>query len=462
VDSSPAGYRAALDAACREVIRFRAAVDGLPVQPPSQRDALRAELSLYDFAQPRDLDALVGDVAGLMTDWNLHTPHPLYFGLFNPDVVPASVAADTLVAGMNPQMAAYSHAPAACEIESHVLRFFARRVWPVGDALGSFTSGGLEANLSATIVALTHVLPAFEEEGAVGRPTLYVTENAHHSFHKIAHACGLGRRAVRVVPVGADLMPCLVELRAMIAEDRRAGRTPVMVVATAGTTAAGVIEPIAEMAALCRSEGLWLHADAAWGGAALLSEKLAPLLAGIADADSVTIDAHKWMSVPMGGGMFLTRHPDACRRAFGIQTNYMPEPSESPDPYVTSLQWSRRFIGLKVFMALANLGVEGYAEQIERQAEMADLLAVALPERGWEVVFHSPLAVVCFRDASVPAGAIAAAVHRRRRAWVSETRLPHAGAVLRACVTNFRTRPEHIDALLDELEAARRECGGPS
>jgi aromatic-L-amino-acid/L-tryptophan decarboxylase len=447
-------FEVALEAAVREVLSFRNSVDAAPVQPPGDRQPLRSAIAAFDFAQPREAEELVRTVGRLLTDWNLHTPSPRYFGLFNPDVVPISVAADTMTAAFNPQLAAYTHSPAANEIEAHLLRFFARLVWPMaeqGAVSGSFTSGGLEANLSAVIVALTHQLPGFADEGAQGSPRMYVSAEAHHSFLKIAHACGMGRTAVRTVPVRQDLRMDLGQLRQMIAQDRQAGRTPCLVVGTAGTTAAGAIDPLPELAELCRRERLWFHVDAAWGGAALLSAKLAPLLAGIEEADSVTVDAHKWLSVPMGAGVFLSRHAESVRRSFGTQTSYMPAPAESPDPYATSLQWSRRFTGLKVFLALANLGVEGYARQIEHQAAMADLLAARLLDLGWEVVHHSPLAVVCFRHPSIQACDIARRLHKRRRAWISETSLSGRGSVLRACVTNYRTQPEQIEDLLEEL-----------
>ena len=132
---------------------------------------------------------------------------------------------------------------------------------------------------------------------------------------------------------------------------------------TAGTTAAGVIDPLPELARFCRDEGLWFHVDAAWGGAAILSPNLRHHLAGIEAADSITCDAHKWFSVPMGAGMFFCRHADAVAEAFHAETTYMPGKTAGPalDPYTTSVQWSRRFIGLKLFLALAQIeqSIEG-------------------------------------------------------------------------------------------------------
>jgi glutamate/tyrosine decarboxylase-like PLP-dependent enzyme len=181
-----------------------------------------------------------------------------------------------------------------------------------------------------------------------------LTQEAHHSFEKIAHITGLGRVALRKVATGQDLRMDPDDLARRVAADRKTGFAPFMVIGTAGTTAAGVIDPLPEVARVCRSEDLWFHVDAAWGGAAIVSPRLRVHLTGISDADSITCDAHKWFSVPMGAGMFFCQHPDAVRSAFRAETSYMPGKMAGAvlDPYTTSVQWSRRFIGLKLFLAL--------------------------------------------------------------------------------------------------------------
>src|SRR5204863_1107985 len=187
----------------------------------------------------------------------------------------------------------------------------------------------------------------------------------------IAHTTRLGRRAVRTGATDRHLKMDLGDLARRVAADRQSGLAPFMVVGTAGTTAAGVIDPLPELAAFCRAEGLWLHVDAAWGGAAVLSPRLRGHLAGIEAADSITCDAHKWFSVPMGAGMFFCRHREAVAEAFRAETSYMPGKTGAVvDPYTTSVQWSRRFIGLKLFMALAERGEAGYVEMIEHQAHL--------------------------------------------------------------------------------------------
>jgi glutamate/tyrosine decarboxylase-like PLP-dependent enzyme len=226
-----------------------------------------------------------------------------------------------------------------------------------------------------------------------------------------------------------------------------------MVVGTAGTTGAGAIDPLPELARFCRSQGLWFHVDAAWGGAAVLSPSLRGHLAGIDAADSITCDAHKWFSVPMAAGMFFCRHPASVAEAFRVETSYMPGKTAGPvrDPYTTSVQWSRRFIGLKLFLALAERGESGYVEMIEQQARMGDVLRDSLRRAGWRIVNATPLPLVCFtRDGLVPADFLAA-LYRRQIAWMSEVRLGDGAPVLRACVTSFRTTEADIEWVVREM-----------
>jgi glutamate/tyrosine decarboxylase-like PLP-dependent enzyme len=237
-----------------------------------------------------------------------------------------------------------------------------------------------------------------------------------------------------------------------------------MVVGTAGTTAAGVIDPLPELARFCQSEGLWLHVDAAWGGAAVISPRLRPYLGGIEAADSITCDAHKWFSVPMGAGMFFCRHPDAVKAAFHGEAFYMPKQTAGPvvDPYTTTSQWSRRFIGLKLFLALAHYGESGYVEMIEHQTHMGDVLRASLKRTGWRVVNSTPLPLVCFTRDGLDTSRFLAALYERQIAWMSEVRLGAGAPVLRACITSFRTTESDIDWVVREMgrlvEGRHREC----
>jgi len=451
-----------------EIEAFRTEIRDLPVLQSVAPSEIRAELEhRYTFETPIPLEVLTGDVSRLLRTWATQVTHPRYFGLFNPSVREASIVADTLVALYNPQLAAWSHAPAANEIERLTLRFFARTLgFDPAEVLANFTTGGAEANLSAVLAALTHHFPGWAEEGLTSlgvRPAIYVSSESHHSFVKIARMTGLGTKALREVSTTRHFTLDVEALTRQIEADRKEGWHPLLVVGTAGTTGAGLIDPLAQIAEISGRFGLWFHVDAAWGGSAALSAQLRPALRGIELADSVTWDAHKWLSVPMGAGMFFSRHPEAVKRAFALSTSYMPRKTDDDtvDPYAASAQWSRRMIGLKVFMALAELGQGGYSALIEHQAAMGHYLRGRLRETGWLILNETPLPVVCFSHDDIATGKLTTgqvleAIYARGRVWISDVVLGGRERVLRACITSFHSNEADIECLIEELERARQ------
>ena len=207
-----------------------------PIVPEVTAGEIRAYLkSRYSFTESMPLDDLMADVSGMLGRWQVQVTHPRYFGLFNPSVTVASVVADTLVAMYNPQLANWRTSPAANEMERHTLGWLAARLGLPADTIAHFTSGGMEANLSSVIVALTHSFPTYGEQGLrslPGEPVVYVSAEAHHGFNKIAHMTGLGRRSLRAIATDSRLTMDVDELAARVAEDRNLGRIPVMVVGT--------------------------------------------------------------------------------------------------------------------------------------------------------------------------------------------------------------------------------------
>jgi len=245
-------------------------------------------------------------------------------------------------------------------------------------------------------------------------------------------------------------------LRAVMERDRAAGCVPVMVAATAGTTNAGMIDPLVQIHQIARDNGLWYHVDAAWGGAICVSPKHREIMSGIETADSITLDAHKWLAVPMGAGVILCRDGELLGKTFGIETSYMPEGVAGLDPYSNSAQWSRRFMGLKLFLSLAVFGREGYAAMIERSVELAETLRDLLERDGWAVVNDPSLATVCFVDqrTGLDPAAVAKHVVERGEAWISVARF-EGRPVLRACITSHRTTEVDLERLVQALGAAR-------
>lgn len=422
---------------------------------------VRGHLSQYDFAQPLDLEALLQDVMYMMRNWNIQISNPLYFGLFNPAPTFASVIAESLVALYNPQMAAWSHAPAANEIEQHTLKFIAQKIgYKPTSTFGNFTSGGSEANHTGVLVALAHHFPGYLDKGMwalKNQPVFYVSELAHNSFDKIAKHTGLGMNALRIVPTNSLLKMDMMALATMVNADKKAGYAPFMVVGTAGITSTGTIDPLDEIASFCEQEQLWFHVDAAWAGAAVFSPTLKVSMKGIEKADSATVDAHKWFNLSLAAGMFFTKHQEVVRQTFSVRADYMPKSHDDVIiPYSNTLQWTRRCLGLKLFMTLAEMGEENFGKQLDNQAFLGDYFREKLLQNGWIIVNETPLPVVNFTHTVFESGEkqvdeALSKLYEAGRVWLSSVTIAER-KVFRMCVTNFKTTETEVDVLFDNLQ----------
>ena len=436
-----------------------------PIDPRPVPSEVRAFLARFDFDAPLEPEEALRLVVEGLERFHVHPDHPGYVGRFNPAPSDMSILADSLVAAFNPQLAAWSYGAFAIEAEQRLIREFGHRFgFPAASIEGTFASGGAEANHTAVLLALTHGAPGFPVRGLAelpARPVIYVASEGHHSVRKAGRLSGLGDDGVVAIPVDDRFRMSVDALREAIAADTARGRLPLAVVATAGTTGSGAVDPIAAVADVAADHGLWLHVDAAWAGPLILLEEKRALLAGIERADSITFDAHKMLAVPMGAGILVTRHRGLLRRTFAIDTGYMPpDAADAVEPYAHSMQWTRRAIGMKLFLTLAVAGWRGYAETIRRQLAMLDRLVAGLLADGWRVVNDPAAGVACFVDGTgaVPDDrlpALAAKVIESGDAWITHARIGAGRTVLRACITNHRTREEHVDRLLEVLGRAR-------
>jgi glutamate/tyrosine decarboxylase-like PLP-dependent enzyme len=427
------------------------------VVPTFAIDRFREELAAFDFERPVPLPQVLDWVVQQMECGIVHVTHPRYFGLFNPAPTFPAQCADRLAAVFNPQLATRTTSPAAVDIESHVIRAVATRLGLPAAARGHFTTGGAEANHTAVVLALTRATPRFAADGArafSGPPVFYVSRESHLAWVKIAHQTGIGRSAVRHVATDGSGRLDPQALADAIAADRARGCVPFMIAATAGTTNAGMIDPLSQCAEIARAADLWYHVDAAWGGALIASPARRMHLAGIDRADSVTVDAHKWFATTMCCGMFVTRWPAVLSAAFATAASYMPSNMPDVDPYITSAQWSRRFLGLRLFLSLAAAGWEGYGEHVEHALLMIDLLRTQLVTRGWTIANASPVGVLCAVPRRPDAvRRIVDHVIISGRAWVSVAVL-EGREVIRACVTSGMTTTDDITALVSALVQA--------
>ena len=304
----------------------------------------RSELADFDFESPRPLDELLSWTIEQMEHGLVHVTHPRCFGLLDPAPTFPAQCAERIVSTFNPQLATATTSPPAMKIEAHVIRSIARRAGFPPEAAGHLASGGSEANYTSLICALTRSNPGFAAKGArafEGPPVFYITGKP---------PCMDEDR-----PPGGCRAVCPPSGRHRWAgphgPERTDGRDPV----TGAAVRSGDggchgrhdrcrnDRPIVGVRRTRPRQGLWYHVDAAWGGAVIASDRLRHVLSGIERADSITIDAHKWLATTMGCGMFITRHRDVLSSAFQVWTSFMPSNNASSDPYVTSVQWSRRF-----------------------------------------------------------------------------------------------------------------------
>jgi glutamate/tyrosine decarboxylase-like PLP-dependent enzyme len=455
---NPAERRRIGDWLTIELDRALQRVKAGPVTPTVDMQKFRAELESFDFEQPRPLEDALRWAIERLEHGIVQMSNPRYFGLFNPGANFPAQCADRLAGAFNPQLASSASSPVPVVLENHIVRAVARRAAFGDDATGHFATGGSEANYTSLICALTAAHPKYAADGVrafSGPVKFYTSKDCHIAWLKIAHQAGVGRTALRLVDTDGRGRMDPEALRRAIDADRAAGAVPVMIVGTAGTTGAGMIDPLHACADIAKQNSLWFHVDAAWGGAALASNRLRGVLAGIERADSITIDAHKWLATTMGCAIFITRRGDLLSEAFHASTSFMPSSISGVDPYLNSVQWSRRFVGLRLFLALATAGWEGLGAHVERGVEVIEQVKERLIAAGWRVANDSPLAVL---DAIPPAamGDVRALVRRvvvSGRAWVAPTTF-EGQDVVRICATNGETTLADVDALVAALNDA--------
>jgi len=434
------------------------AIDAAPALRHGMLEPALAAIEATDFGEPVEAEAAIAELVAALAvrpGWQLHR---MAFGMFTPQPIFPGVVGELIAASMNPQLSTAESAPVAYAIERRLIDLLGGALgFPQGERAGHFTAGGAEANTTALIVALTRAFPDASRTGLAGlsqTPVLYVSAAGHPTWTKAARITGLGTDNLRKIATDARGRMLAPALQAAIDADRAAGRRPLMVAATAGTTVAGEIDPLTEILAIAQRVGLYLHVDAAWGGSATLSPRARSWFAGIEGADSVTLDSHKWLGMPLAAGVFLSRDAAALRAAFAADSYFTD--GESDDLSVSSLQWSRRANGLKLYLSLKMMGLTGFVEMIDHAIELGETLKAALTERGWRIENDTPLPVVCFND---PGGAAPQAIAQRLnlRGQAFVTAMTLAGRpVLRAGIVNAKTEAADIWRLMDHLDAARR------
>ena len=389
-------------------------------------------------------------------------PNPRFFGYVLGSGEPIAAAADLLASVLNQNVTAWRSGPSAAVIEQVVIDWLAQAIGCSG-FVGSLTGGGSAANLMGLAMAREVRAPA-NESGVDHSGTVYASEQVHMSIPKAVALLGIGRRHLRLIPCDGYFRIHVELLRQAIHDDVRAGMIPIAIVGTAGTVATGSIDPLVELAAIAKSCGAWFHVDGAFGALAAIARP--DLFEGIALADSISLDPHKWLYQPLDCGCLLYRDRAAARKTFSFTGDYakslLEDPIESFAFFEETLELSRRFRALKLWLSLRYHGLSAFRRQIQNDLEMVSHLTRLINTApDLEVFAPVPLSAVCFRFSpkshaldSTQLDAlnlkILNRVQRRGRVFISNATI-HEQFALRACIVNHRTTPADVEAVVEEV-----------
>ncbi len=413
-----------------------------------------------------ETEAALRDAARVL-DASISPSRPLYLGYIGSTGLEIGVLASALLATYDANLAVT--AGGADLVEEQTLRWVSDFVgFPFAE--GAFTSGGMTSNLTALLAARERALPGCRVEGLGGRGVaVYCSEESHHSVVRAVEVCGLGSNAVRHIPIDGRRRMRPEALEEALSEDISGGVVPVAVVATAGTTLTGAVDPLDAIADVCARHDVWLHIDGAYGLPGAAAPTAAPLFAGLERADSATIDAHKWLGVQKSCSAVLLREKGRLQATFGHEERYMLHEGDVANPVDRTLEYSRPFRSLPLWMAFRVHGAAKYREWIEGTLANARLLTRSLRDSPEFELLHDPmLSTVCFRHA--PPGVddidahnleLARAMQRDGRVFLAPASVD-GRACLRVCFVNFRTTSGEVAYALDVAREIGRRLAGSS
>jgi aromatic-L-amino-acid decarboxylase len=445
----------------------------LPDEPafrPVPAERVAAFLSTPAPQDPVSPDEILRLFQDTIEPYPFGNGHPRFWGWVNSPPAVMGVFADALAAAMNPSCAGGNHA--AIYVEHQVIAWFRDMLGFPAASMGLLVSGGSMATMTALAVA-RHVKSGVDVRADGLRNAalpfaFYMSTEAHSCARKAIELLGFGSASIRTIATGADYRMKVDALEAAIEDDRARGVRPIAVIATGGSTNTGAIDDLSAIAGVCRRHDVWMHVDAAYGGPAILATEYAGALRGIAQADSVALDPHKWLFVPVEAGLVLVRDAEAMRAAFSLVPPYIRQSGSAGEVY--GLPWfseygfqqTRGFRALKVWMTLQQFGLKGCQEAIEANLALAGYLADRVRQAPDLALMAPPsLSVVCFRYVARDLDEDATAALNRTllerlqlggEAFITSTEL-RGRFVLRACIVNHRSRREDIDRMLDAVRA---------
>ena len=468
-DFPPDTLRAWGGAAAERLARYFETIESRPVLARTKPGELVAKFPPEAPEEPESWEAIERDLDLLvepnLTQWQ----HPGFMAYFASCGSVPGIVGDFLAAGYNQVGILWRSSPASNEMEQAMVRWLARLV-RLPDAFdGQLADTASAASLIALAAAREQAFPDVRKTGLAGLPpaVVYCSELAHSSIDKACVVLGLGISGLRKIPTDAEHRMDAGALESAIAADRAAGRKPIAVVGTAGTTAVTSVDPLPGIAALCRREGLWMHVDAAYAGASASLPEKRPLFAGWEEADSIVWNPHKWLFLPLECTGLFFRKMERVRKAFSVVPQYLetPEGSAGVREYMDyGIQLGRRFRALKAWITLRTFGATGIRERLRAHIALAQRLEGDLRrEPDVEIAAPVPFSVVVFRFA--PSGLseperdtlnqrVLENVNREGRFFISHA-VVKGRYVLRAAIGNLRTEERHLDAFLDSLRTAR-------
>jgi aromatic-L-amino-acid/L-tryptophan decarboxylase len=452
------------------IARYLGGVESLPVLARVRPGEVRARVPSSPPAQAEPLAGILEDVDRVVMPGMTHWNHPGFLAYFANSSPAPAVLAEALAAALNANAMLWKTAPAATELELATLDWLRQMLGLPAGLFGVIQDTASVSTLVA-LAAAREAVPGLDvrRRGLVGQARLrmYASDQAHSSIEKAGMVLGIGQDGFRAVASDGSFRMDPRALRAAIREDRAAGWTPFAVTATVGTTSTTSIDPVPAIADVCQEEKLWLHVDAAYAGSAAVAPELRWVLEGVERADSLVINPHKWMFVPLDLSVLYTRRPDVLRNAFSLVPEYLRTAEETVAPnlmdYGVSL--GRRFRALKLWMVIRAFGVDGIAARIREHVRLAQLFREWIEaDPGFERSAPAPLSVVCFRarfpgvpdaEADRRNEALMEAVNASGQAYLSHTKL-HGRTVLRVAVGNIHTEERHLRRAFELLQGEAR------